>query len=143
MRKGSSIVINSDSGDFWNFVSSLIGALIVFALALYKDNRTHKRIDATDQWIGKVEKYNMDAIRKVEIAQKEHTEMILRDYPTINGMNAALAPISEKIDGLKQDVTQVKMAIDNEQKEKIISLEKERSEQKREIERLKTQLGEH
>lgn len=106
-------------------VGAALGSVAVFLLALYKDSRTHKRIDATDQWIGKVEKQNLEGIQRVEKAQKDHTEMILKHYPTIIGMNEALKPISEKIDRLAQGMEKVEKILDDEKNKKIAGLERE------------------
>ncbi len=114
-----------NNGEIWSAVQAVVASIVVLIYALYRDNRTHKRIDATDAWISKVEEHNSKAIGRVEKAQKEHTEMILRDYPTINGMNKALEPISEKMDDLKRTIIDIKSELDSEQKQKIINQERE------------------
>lgn len=107
--KGSNeMVTPAADGDFWNYLSTIMAAVVVFLLAWYKDSRTHKRIDGNEAWISKVEEKADKGVKELAIVISEHTTNFIRDYPDKDALKDALKPIMNKLEEISEVINDEK-----------------------------------
>lgn len=119
------MVSPTPDGDFWNYLSTVMAAIVVFLLAWYKDSRTHKRIDSMEDWVSRVEQKGDDGIKDLNIVITEHTTNFIQNYPDKDALKAALTPIMEKLEDISETIKEEKKKKYEELVEKNKRLEEE------------------